>query len=164
MTKLFLLLATTIMVLPTHDFHVSKTTVRYVAEREQVQIEMHIFLDDLELALSEAGSPKLYIGTDKEMPQTATHIARYLEKNFRINWNGTPLPIGLLGFELSDDLQALWIYAQAKTRAPLESIEIENAFLTEIYDDQKNMVKIEAGSKRTTLLLSRDRTVGDHTF
>ena len=63
MMKTWLALLLLMSVLPQHEFHISKTTIRYVAEREQVQVEMHIFLDDLELALEEAGSPKLYIGT-----------------------------------------------------------------------------------------------------
>ena len=36
---------------PVHDYHVSKTNVRYVAERSQLQVEMQVFVDDLEEAM-----------------------------------------------------------------------------------------------------------------
>lgn len=158
----FLFLAT--FLFPTHQFHVSKATLRYVAEREQIQLELHVFLDDLEKALEDAGAPKLYIGTKDEMPQAPRHIAAYLEKHFKLTWNGNPLPVGMLGYELSDDLQALWIYAQAKTREDLQSISIQNSILTEVFSDQKNIVKVEAGDKTTTLLTSHDRTEAKYRF
>lgn len=164
MSKLLLALLPLFFLSADHDFHISKTTIRFIAEREQVQIEMHVFLDDLELALSEAGAPKLYIGTEDEMPQTAEVIARYLEKHFELSWNGGPIPVGMLGFELSDDLQALWIYLQAKTTASPQSIAVRNTVITEIYEDQRNLVKLVGGDKETTLLLSRDRPSAQHNF
>lgn len=159
MTKLLLIAGLLFFCPPAHDFHVSTTTIRYVPEREQIQIEMHVFLDDLELALTEAGAPKLYIGTKDEMPQVAEHLSLYLEKRFALHWNGEYCPTGLLGYELSEDMEALWIYLQGKSREPLRSISVENSVITEIYDDQKNVVKVEdaTGSPRTTLLLSRDQ-------
>lgn len=140
-----------------HDFHVSKTNVRYVAAREQVQVEMHLFLDDLELALAEAGAPKLYIGTADQLPQTAKHLSRYLEKHFQINWNGKVLPTGLLGFELSDDMQALWIYLAADVAESPVEVSVQQTALTEIYDDQRNMVKLFNGEESSTLLTSKDQ-------
>ena len=162
--KLLLSLLLITFILPAHQFHVSKATLRYVAEREQVQLELHVFLDDLEKALEEAGTPKLYIGTDNEMPQAPRHIAAYLEKHFKLTWNGTPLPVGMLGYELSDDMQALWIYGQAKTQEDLQNISVQNSILTEVFDDQKNIVKVEAGEKTTTLLTSRDREEAEYSF
>lgn len=151
---------------PAHEFHVSTTNVDYAPDREQVQITMHIFIDDLELALIAAGAPKLYIGTPDEMQQTSQHLSRYLEKNFRLTWNGQYLPTGLLGYEVSEDMQALYIYLSGNTQQPMRQIQVENTVLTEIYDDQKNIVKVkgEQGKKRTTFLLSRDRPAAEHIF
>lgn len=158
------LLALLLLSPPVHDFHVSKTNVRYVAEREQLQVEMHVFLDDLELALTEAGAPKLYIGTDQEMPQAADHLARYLEKHFRIEWNGQYLPVGLLGFELSDDLEALWIYLAGDTAEAPARVSIQQTVITEIYGDQRNMVKLFHGDQSSTLITSRDQTRAQYQF
>lgn len=149
---------------PVHEFHVSKTNIRFVADREQVQVEMHLFLDDLEIALQEAGAPKLYIGTEDELPQTGKLLARYLEKNFQLTWNGAPLPAGFLGYELSDDLQGIWIYLAADTSSPPASVRVQHTALTEIYADQRNVIKLFSGSQSTTLLTSRDKPVANYDF
>ncbi len=152
--------------MPRHDFHVSTTDIEYMADREQVQIVMHLFIDDLELALQRAGAPKLLIGTPNELPQTGQHLSNYLEKNFRLYWNGDYLPTGMLGYEMSDDMQALWVYLQANTAMDMKSIEVQNSVLTEIYEDQKNIVKVTSAQakKRATFLLSKDRTLGKQHF
>lgn len=151
---------------PAHEFHVSTTEIEYAPDREQVQITIHLFIDDLELALMAAGAPKLYIGTPDEMQQTSQHLSRYLEKNFRLSWNQQYLPTGMLGYEISDDMQALFVYLSANTKQPMQHIQVENTVLTEIYDDQKNIVKVRGkqGKKRTTFLLSRDKPAAEHIF
>ncbi|PHI19630.1 hypothetical protein CEQ90_12220 [Lewinellaceae bacterium SD302] len=166
MTKFFFLLLLPLAIAPpAHEFHVSKTNIRYAAEREQVQVEMHIFLDDLEKALADAGAPDLYIGTEQELPQTPKVIARYLEKSFKVNWNGEELPTGLLGYEMSDDLQALWIYLAADSRMPPQKVTVEQTVLTEIYGDQRNMLKVFDGNgKSNTLLTSREHPVAEFEF
>lgn len=148
-----------------HEFHVSKTNIRFVEEREQVQVEMHLFLDDLEIALTEAGAPRLYIGDKEELPQTPKVITRYLEKHFKITWNGEKLPVGLLGYEMSDDLQALWIFLAADTRQAPETVTVEQTALTEIYDDQRNMIKVFGNKgKGITLLTSKDHPTAQFDF
>lgn len=149
---------------PIHEFHVSKTNVRYVADREQIQVEMHVFLDDLEKALSEVGAPNLYIGTKEELPQTPQVILRYLNNHFKINWNGQEIPNQLLGYEMSDDLQALWIYLAADSKEAPENVTIQNTVLTEVFSDQRNMVKVFAGEESITLLTSLESTKAKYNF
>ena len=143
---------------PAHDYHVSKTNVRYVAERQQVQVEMHLFADDLELALREAGSHRLYLGTEREDKQARTMLTNYLDKHFLIDWNGERLATELLGWELDDDLHGLWIYLAAPATEAPTKVAIEQTAITEVYADQRNIVKLfEGDRRRATLLLSRDR-------
>jgi len=91
------------------------------------------------------------------MLQTGTTIARYLEKHFKLTWNGKELPVGFLGYEMSDDLQALWIYLAANTREELQTISVQQTVLTEVFSDQRNLVKVAANGRETTLLLSKDK-------
>lgn len=158
------LLALLLFTSPAHDFHVSKTNVRYVADRAQVQVEMHIFLDDLELALSEFGAAKLHIGTKNEKPQTTEYLTRYLEKHFKVNWNGSPLELELLGFELSEDLEALWVYLVANESVAPQKVSVQQTVITEIYADQRNMVKLFSGEQSSTLLTSRDQPRAEYLF
>lgn len=157
--KLFALLLPILTLLPAHDYHVSKTNVRYVAESNEVQVEMHLFVEDLELDMVAAGAPeKLEIGTEREHPETERYLTEYLKQNFVVNWNNNPLELEIVGYELADDLHGLWIYFLTEVDKAPTSIEVVNSLITETYADQKNIVKIFNGDKRSaTLLMSKDR-------
>ncbi|THH39792.1 DUF6702 family protein [Neolewinella litorea] len=160
--NLFLILL--FLISPTaHDYHVSKTNVRYVAERGQVQVEMQVFVDDLEDALADAGAPRLDIGTPDQHPDTDRYLTAYLEKHFQIQWNDKALPVQLVGYELEDDMHGLWIYLVADEVADPQGITVQNSVLTEYYADQKNIVKLFNGQQRlATLLMDRNRPAGTY--
>ena len=150
---------------PVHDYHVSKTNVRYVAERSQLQVEMQVFVDDLEEAMEDAGAPRLRIGTPEEHPETERYLMAYLDKHFKIQWNEADLPVNLVGYELEDDMHGFWIYLAADEVTDPEGISVENSVLTEYYADQKNIVKLFNGQRRVaTLLMDRNKPVSAETF
>ncbi len=146
---------------PAHDYHVSKTNVRYVADRSQVQVEMQVFVDDLEAALQDAGAPALELGTEDEHADSERYLINYLAKHFRIEWNGAEVPTNFVGWELDDDMHGLWLYLAAEGMEAPEEVTVENSVLTEFYADQKNIVKLFNGKERmATLLMDRDKIVG----
>lgn len=157
--KLFALLLPLVALLPAHDYHVSKTNIRYVAESNEVQVEMHLFVEDLELDMVASGAPeKLEIGTKREHPEADRYLTTYLEKNFIINWNGQRLRPDMVGYELADDLHGLWIYLVTKVDQAPNTVAVTNSLITEAYADQKNIVKLFNGNQRSaTLLMSKDR-------
>lgn len=153
------LFAILLSLLPAHDYHVSKTNVRYVADKEQVQVEMHVFVEDLEKDMVAAGAPELLeIGTKREHAEAERYLVNYLEKHFRITWNGETLPLEVVGYELADDLHGLWIYQVAAVDAGPAEVRVYNSLLTDTYPDQKNIVKLYNGEERSaTLLMSKER-------
>lgn len=157
--KLLALLFPLFTFLPIHDYHVSKTNVRYVAESNEVQVEMHLFVEDLELDMAASGAPEnLEIGTEREHPEIERYLAEYLRKNFIIIWNETPLELNIVGYELADDLHGLWIYALTEVADAPRTVAITNSLITGTYADQKNIVKLYNGGERSaTLLMSKDR-------
>jgi len=154
------------VIVSAHDYHVSKTNVRYSAGKEQVQVEMHVFVEDLEKDMAMAGAPeKLEIGTEREAVDAERYLTNYLKKKFRLRWNGDDLPLEVIGYELADDLHGLWIYLAAPTTEPPAEVAITSTLITETYADQKNIVKLYNGEKRSaTLLMSKDRPNAEHAF
>ncbi|NJC26590.1 DUF6702 family protein [Neolewinella antarctica] len=150
--------------LPVHEYHISKTNVRYVAEREQVQIEMHLFVEDLEKDMVTLGAPgNLELGTEIQHADAERLLTNYLANHFRLNWNGEPLPLAVIGYELEDDLHGFWVYLAATDVAAPTTIDVTATLLTETFADQKNIVKIYNGEKRgATLLMSKQRTTGSY--
>ncbi|MEO0734755.1 MAG: DUF6702 family protein [Bacteroidota bacterium] len=140
---------------PAHDYHISKTNLRYVAAASEVQVEMHLFVDDLEADMAGAGAPNnLEIGTEQENEEAERYLKNYLGKHFQVEWNGKKLPLSILGYELEDDLHGLWIYLSCPVTAGPEHVEVFNTLLVATYPDQKNITKIFDGVERSTLLLT----------
>lgn len=132
-----------------HDFHVSRTRIEYGAEQSEWQITLHLFIDDLELALEEKGSPKLYLGTKRESAEADQYIQSYLEQYVKLFTNDEVLEWQWLGKEVSEDLTAFWIYLyvpEADAKAPLR---VRNKIFFDLYDDQQNMIQVADGSGRT---------------
>ncbi|WP_020566927.1 DUF6702 family protein [Neolewinella persica] len=155
-----LLLSILLALLPAHDYHVSKTNVRYVADKNQVQVEMHLFVEDLEKDMMASGAPEaLEIGTKRQHEDAERYLLSYLEKHFTVNWNGLDLPLEVVGYELADDLHGLWIYQLADVAGPPAEVVLKSTLLTGTYADQKNIVKLYNGTERSaTLLMSKDQT------
>lgn len=166
MLLLSLFLSLLMAPLPVHEYHVSKSNVRYVAETGQVQLEMHVFVEDLEKDMAAAGAPdKLEIGTKREQAEAKRYLSNYLEKNFQLEWNGKALPLTIVGYELADDLHGLWIYQVAEAVAAPTEVRITNSLMTGVFADQKNIVKLYNGQERSaTLLMSKDRPVASHQY
>ena len=53
---------------------------------------------------------------------------------------------------------AVWIICELDIDLPLSQIEIQNTFLTEIYDDQTNLVKLITTSSRDTKRMDGTKT------
>lgn len=150
---------------PAHDFHFSRTLVRYLADRQEVQVEMHIFIDDLELALTEAGAPKLQLGSELEDPAAGRYLEAYLDKHFKLYWDGEELPREMIGYEPSEDMQALWIYFVASAEEAPEKLGVLQSCLTEIYTDQRNLVQVNLGDAGSSnYLLDSGKTREEQAF
>ncbi|MEL7021405.1 MAG: DUF6702 family protein [Bacteroidota bacterium] len=151
--------------LPAHQFHVSKSQIEYKPEAQALQISMHIFLDDLELAIEERGGGKLFLCTEKETTDAIPVLTRYLSTQFRIKVNGEEQQFNFLGKELSEDMAAIWCYMEVPALASVEVLEISNEVLMDLYDDQKNIVHIIGpGQQSGYFMMQRGNSVESVTF
>ena len=130
--------------LPTvHEYHVSKSRINYDAETRAYQLTLHLFIDDLEEALRLQGTTGLRVGTEREAADTDTHLAAYLRRQLRLTADDTPLRYTYLGKEVADDLMGLFIYLEIPDQAVPRRFTVENRLLTEVHDDQQNIVQVE---------------------
>jgi hypothetical protein len=136
-----------------HDFHVSKCLMEYDEAASELQVTMHLFIDDLELALEQQGASSLFICTEKEDPKADTYIQRYLEQHFSIRLNDQPYSIKWIGKEVADDLSAVWCYLIIEEVPPIESASIRNTSLMDVYRDQKNIIHFKLGDDQESFFL-----------
>ncbi len=155
-TFIFLLMYPPNGTLNLHEFHLSKCTIDYKEEEASLQISLHIFIDDLELALQERGADKLFIGTEKEIEDADLFLSKYLKERLALEINGKLNEEAIyLGKETSEDLLAVWCYLEIKGIKKLKSINVKNQILQELFDDQKNITRIIGPNKDQTYFMSQ---------
>ncbi len=142
-----------------HAFHLSKTDIVFQPKEKTLQITMHLFIDDLELALEKQGQTSLLVGTEKEKAGANNLIANYLQQNFTLTVNGKKTPVVFLGKETTSDRQALWLYLEVKNLKNVNALTVENKTLTEVHADQKNMVQVIVPTKKAqSFVLEKGKT------
>ncbi len=148
-----------------HEFHVSKCQIEFNPQEKALEISMHIFIDDLEEALRNNGSGKLFIGTEKETVQADDYLFQYLTKHFQLKVNDKEVEYNFVGKETSEDLQAIWCYLEITNIEAVESIVVENSLLMEMFADQKNIIHIIMPDKKQGyFLLEKGKSIDKATF
>lgn len=144
-----------------HAFHLSKTDMTFKPKDKSMEIILHIFIDDLELGLEKQGHKKLFVGTERELQQVNDLILKYLQNNFKVKVNNKQIAYTWVGKETTFDKQALWVYLEMKNVKNIQNIFVENKILTEVFDDQKNIVQINVPSKKQGYFLLDKTKVKD---
>lgn len=130
-----------------HDFHVSKSDIHYKSEKRAVQITINVFIDDLELALSEYSIEKMSLFSDSEYEKSDSLIDVYLQDHFKIAVDDLPARPYYLGKEISDDLSAAWMYMELENVVEVSKIQLTNTILFKEFEDQKNIVNVKMNNK-----------------
>ncbi len=140
-----------------HPIHASITTVDLNAKTRSLEISCKIFADDLEEAIRKSTGVQLYIGSAKEnKTQTATKIEEYLRNHFRIEADGKPLPRWtFVGRELEGD--AVWCYLEVPNVPALKRLLLSNTVLTDVHDDQTNLVNVTINGQRRSAVLRKTK-------
>ena len=136
-----------------HKFHFSKCIVEYSQDEEALQIMLHIFIDDLERRFQDKGLGKLFLCTDKEVPNAEDQLFKYLQEKFKIEVNQENNSYIFVGKEASEDLQAVWCYLEIPNLKSIKQLSIRNDLLMEIFNDQKNIININLSSNKKAYFL-----------
>ena len=131
-----------------HDVHLSNTEIHYKTDQKAIQLSIHMFIDDLEDAIETESNEKLILFSDKESPAADSLILNYIERNLKIKIDDRDAESIYIGREISDDLSAIWTYIEFENIETFKNITVENSFLLEMFDDQKNMIQLKVDNKR----------------
>lgn len=155
---LFIVLLPLLAFTAAHKFYVSATNIEYNEHNKSLQIISHVFTDDLEKLLQERYSKDLFLLKEGEHPRADSYIQKYFQDKLHIRVNGKELELNYLGKEYDKD--ELLVYIEVKNVEPIRSIFVENGVLTDIFPEQKNVVKVEYKGTIKSLLLSRSEVNG----
>ncbi len=135
-----------------HKFYVSVTQIDYVPNKKRIEITSRIFIDDLEKALSKKHQRKPNITSSNELPEAEEWIKTYIKEKIKVSINKKPQVIEYLAKEVEGDV--LIIYTKIAISKKINTFDIYNALLTEVYTDQQNIVHINVNSNKRSILLT----------
>lgn len=134
-----------------HEFYVSVCEIDYNEENKSLEIALKLFTDDLEKAIEKQGVVGYKLDDTEKSDE---YLFKYLKNGFQLTVNGKKIEYTFIGKEVLLD-NVTWCYMEAKGIAEVKSVEVMNALLTELFDDQKNMVHVKVGDKTKSLILRK---------
>jgi hypothetical protein len=142
-----------------HPIHVSVTEISFDEKERELEIIARIFMDDLEASIRKANNqPELTLSGSL----TDQLVWEYIESRFRISLDGGPQNVKYLGHEIQGD--AMLCYIQVSNVKKWKEIEVTNSIITELYDDQSNLVHVTKSGEVKSLRLMRDNPSGKLSF
>ncbi|MFN7043844.1 MAG: DUF6702 family protein [Flavobacterium sp.] len=135
-----------------HKFYVSVTQIDYVPNKKRIEITHRIFIDDLEKALEKKYKKKVYLTSTKELSDAETLIKNYLKENIKISINKKPQEIVYLAREVEGDV--LIFYTKIAISKKINTFEIFNSLLTDVYSEQQNIVHVNINSNKNSFLFT----------
>ena len=141
-----------------HKFYVSVTQIDYVPSKKRVEITSRIFIDDLEKGLTKKYNKKVNLTSTKELPEAEELIKSYLKEKIKVSINKKPQNIEFLAREVEGDV--LILYTKIAVSKKINTFEIYNSLLTEVYADQQNIVHTNINSNKKSILLTNTELKG----
>lgn len=134
-----------------HKYYVSVTQIDYIQSKQAVQITTRVFIDDLEKLLRERYDETITLASVNEPSTINLYIERYLREKIKIKINNREVKLSFLGKEYDTDL--VKCYLEIENVKNIESIEISNLVLFDLFTDQQNIIKTKINSKQKSFIL-----------
>ena len=140
-----------------HDYYLSTTKVRWVPQKQQLQLTSRFFLEDIEALMQEQVDAKIQFAPDTNKEAIDVFVEEFYRTNIAVKLDGTQQPLTYLGREYQDDL--LVVYAELTPIVKdVQSIEIDAQFLTEFLPTQQNIFHLSSPVSKKSFLLSKEKT------
>jgi hypothetical protein len=137
-----------------HKYYVSVTQIEYVKEKKSLQIITRIDVDDLELTLQERFDKTINLTTMDEKVTVDEYIKKYLKQKFEIKINTKEVVLTFVGKDYEND--QVVCYLEIENVEDINTIEISNTVLFDLFPKQKNIVKSKINSKVNNLIFTKE--------
>ena len=139
-----------------HDYYLSTTKVRWVPQKQQLQLTSRFFLEDIEALMQEQVDAKIQFAPDNNKEAIDVFIEEFYRTNIAVKLDGELQSFTYLGREYQDDL--LVVYAELNpAKKEYQKIEIDALFLTDFLPTQQNIFHLSSPKKRKSFLLTKDK-------
>lgn len=134
--------------------------MEYKPEQKSLQIISRVFVDDFEDVLSKRFATPLVLLPDEETENADDWIVRYLNQKLNFSINGEALELNYIGKRYDDD--RIYLYIEIDNVPAFDSISVENLILTDLYEEQKNLVHLKNKNQIKSKVLTKAKS--SHTF
>ena len=157
-SSFFLLIMIVLSSFAVHKFYVGMFQMKFVPQKKEMQITTRIFIDDINLALEKKFHKKTFIGEPKETKEDEVLMQKYIAEKFKVKINGQAKSYTFLSKEIETNV--VICYLKIKDLAKVNSLEIENSILMEIYPEQQNIIQFDNNGEKQSLLLTEETFKG----
>ena len=144
----------------THKFYVSVTNIKYSEKSDALQITSRIFIEDIEALLKERYDLEVHLEEGKKNAIADTYIEKYLRAKLVLELDDKPTPYNYIGKEFDNDILVVYLEIPQVDFDTLKSINIQNQLLTDLYEEQKNLVHMKWKGKKKSFVLTRENNKG----
>jgi hypothetical protein len=141
-----------------HKFYVAIYQINYAPQKKMIQITARLFIDDLNDALENKFHKKTFLGTDKETLEEEALMKKYIAEKFILKINGQQKQMVFLSKEFENNV--IICYFNIKDIPKINSLEVQNSIITELYSEQQNIVQSTVNGVKENLLLTGEKTKG----
>lgn len=135
-----------------HKYYISNTQIDYIKDKKSVQIITRLFIDDLENVLKERYDAALNF--DDSPKKTINYfVGKYLVEKFKIKINQKETNLVYLGS--AQETGIVKCYLEIEHISQIETIEIANQTLFDLFTEQQNIVKLNINSKKKSFVLTK---------
>ena len=118
------------------------------------QVIIKSFSDDLVSALR---SMNFNIPQDASPCEEQDFLTDYIDKHLRIRIDGNILDLKVNDCAIESDTH--WVYIDFEHKGRFDSVEVETDWMTELFGNQQNIIKVKSGEQRLNDRLSSKKKV-----
>jgi len=137
----------------THEYYVSLTEVTYNPKKKRVEIISRLFHDDFEKVLKTRYTEDIELKPSVQSENIEDYIKLYFDKKFQILIDDHNSKVEYLGYKFDQD--RINIFLKIDNIESLNSIKLNNLLLTDVFEDQKNIVHCFKLKQKKSVLLTR---------
>ncbi|TRX23096.1 hypothetical protein FNW25_11595 [Flavobacterium franklandianum] len=129
--------------------------INYASDKKMLQITSRIHIDDLNKALEKKHKKKISVENENNSSEELL-LEEYLSSCFSIKVNGQVRSLSFLSKEI--DGEELVCYWNIRNISKINSLEIYNTVLVDLFSDQQNMINVTVLEVKKSFLLTNSIT------
>ncbi|MGX1025124.1 DUF6702 family protein [Flavobacterium sp. CS20] len=136
-----------------HKYYVGLTEIKFNPDKERLEIISRLFYNDFEKVLKARYGKDIVLKPSEQSKNVETFIKMYFDKKLSITTDNQVQTISYLGYKFDED--RINIYLKITNIQNFKNIKVQNLLLTDVFEDQKNIVHCFKLQQKKSVLLTR---------